>query len=155
MFKPFAVQANGFRGTIISGSCITAHWAMIATRSLLAEYSIRNERARPLSLFLKKSGNEARVTRTGIPHTRTSDGNFVNAGNFDDDGGNVNRWKPRNSNSNIGCTFSEAIDKREVLRLLFCYFPFRFYPTTGHFTHLHNLLFDTDILTVRHGFDAV
>lgn len=55
--------------------------------------------------------NEACVTGTGIPHKRTSDSNFVNAGNFDDDGGNVDRNRPRNSDSNIGCAFSEAISK--------------------------------------------
>jgi len=55
---------------------------------------------------------------------RTSDGNLVNAGNFDGDGGNVNRWKPRNSNSNIGCAFSEAVSKEKLLQLLFCLLTF-------------------------------
>ena len=58
--------------------------------------------------------DEARVTRAGISHKRTSNGNFVNAGNFDDDGGNVNRHGPRNSNSNIGCAFSEVISKEKL-----------------------------------------
>ncbi len=44
---------------------------------------------------------------------RTSNGNFVYAGNFDDDGGNVNRNEPRNSNSNIGCAFSEVVSKEK------------------------------------------
>lgn len=44
---------------------------------------------------------------------RNSDGNFVYAGNFDDDGGNVNRNEPRNSNSIIGCAFSEVISKEK------------------------------------------
>ena len=58
--------------------------------------------------------DEARVTWAGISHKRTSNGNFVNAGNFDDDGSNVNRNRPGNSNSDIGCAFSEVISKEKL-----------------------------------------
>ena len=38
--------------------------------------------------------------------SRTSDGGFVDAGDFDDVGGDVGRWRPRVSASFIGCAFS-------------------------------------------------
>ena len=37
--------------------------------------------------------------------SRTSRGDFVRAGNFDDDGGDVSRLRPGYSNSNLGCAF--------------------------------------------------
>ncbi len=38
--------------------------------------------------------------------SRASDGHFVNAGNFDDDGGYVNGNRPGHSISHVGCAFS-------------------------------------------------
>jgi len=110
--------------------------------------------------------NEVRVTRTGITHKRTSNGNFVNAGNFDDDGGNVNRWRPRNSNSNIGCAFSEVISKEKsygfffalylsmiwykihLFYLLFILSDFSFLifdPSAYHLAHFYDSLFYINI----------
>jgi hypothetical protein len=40
--------------------------------------------------------------------SRTSDGYFVNAGDFDDDGGDVNGLRPGSSRSYIGCAFSRS-----------------------------------------------
>ena len=40
--------------------------------------------------------------------SRTSDGDFVLAGSFDDDGGFVYRWRPGDSDSSLGCAFSAA-----------------------------------------------
>lgn len=46
---------------------------------------------------------------------RNSDGNFVNVGNFDADGANVNRNRPRNSNGNLGVCFSRTVGKNSRL----------------------------------------
>ncbi len=44
---------------------------------------------------------------------RDSDGNLVNAGNFDSDGVNVNRWNPDNANDNLGVLLSRSVDNRK------------------------------------------
>lgn len=39
---------------------------------------------------------------------RSSSGNLVNIGNCDENGANVNRWKPDNQNDNLGASFSRS-----------------------------------------------
>ena len=43
--------------------------------------------------------------------SRDSDGNLVNVGNADEDGVNVDRNDPRNSNDNLGARFSRSVQK--------------------------------------------
>ena len=43
--------------------------------------------------------------------SRTSDGNLVNVGNFDDTGANVNRNNPDNRNDNLGVSFSRSVPR--------------------------------------------
>ena len=50
--------------------------------------------------------------------SRASDGNFVNAGNFDDDGGYVSRDRPGVSYSALGCAFSAVALKSSSIEAL-------------------------------------
>ena len=48
----------------------------------------------------------------------TSDGCFVYAGDFDDDGGNVYRYRPRDSYSDVGCAFIAVALKSSTIDTL-------------------------------------
>ncbi len=65
--------------------------------------------------------------------SRTSDGNLVNVGNFDAKGTNVNRNEPRNSNDNLGVSFSRSVPRLRggVFRTL--------NPSAYHFADLNDL----------------
>ncbi len=47
---------------------------------------------------------------------RSSEGNLVNVGNFDDKGANVNRNKPDNHNDNLGVCFSRSVQLKGALK---------------------------------------
>ena len=66
--------------------------------------------------------------------SRTSDGNLVNVGNFDDAGADVNRNNPDNRNDNLGVSFSRSVPRLRggVFRTLD--------PPADHFSDLDDLL---------------
>ena len=71
------------------------------------------------------------MPRTGEgKNSRDSDGNLVNVGNFDSNGANVNRWTPRNSDSNMGVCFSRSDTVMKNGSIPFFYF---LDPTTRDF----------------------
>jgi hypothetical protein len=83
-----------------------------------------------------QAGTGAKTQTMADKTSRTSDGNLVNVGNFDDDGANVNRNEPRNVNDNLGVSFSRSVAQPRLLRgWVFCVF----YPSTELTSNLDDL----------------
>ncbi len=84
-------------------------------------------------IFIQQPGHLVACPCLGwksVKNRRTSDGNLVNVGNFDADGANVNNWKPDNSNSNLGVSFSRSLDPALTLGVfLYRWFSVRYLST--------------------------
>lgn len=89
----------------------------------------------------------------GCQITESSDWNLVNVGNADADGANVNRWNPKNRNDEIGVSLSRrAVSFRSPRNNLGAFDFCLTYPTTQHLSNLAQLIFKTDIPSLRDDF---